>query len=212
MRKMIWLDTETGGVDSARHALLQIAVIIDVEGQPLAEYRWNVHPLPGTHVSKESLGITGLTVEQIKEFQPAALVKQEFEAVLSHYVDKYNKADKFIVGGYMAQFDTDFLRQWFLAQGDKYYGSWFSPYYLDVAAFAYTLRALGLFGLDTLEKMKLVCVCEHFGIPIEQAHDALADIRATRSLFQHLLKLCFTVTEDGRVRRSDELAAATGKS
>lgn len=59
-------------------------------------------------------------------YPPMGEIYKQFVDLLSKYVDRYNKKDKFFLAGYnIASFDNSFLRAWFIQNGDKYFGSWF---------------------------------------------------------------------------------------
>ena len=66
--------------------------------------------------------MAGLTKEQILSYPAMGYVYGQFTAILNKYVDKYNKQDKFFLACYNnASFDNQFLRAWFLQNGDKYF-------------------------------------------------------------------------------------------
>jgi DNA polymerase III epsilon subunit-like protein len=103
---------------------------------------------------------------------------------LDTYVDKYNKNDKFIPVGYNVNFDIGFLREFFLKNGNKYYGSYFDYHFLDGMALTFFMRYIGKLNL---ENYRLETSCKHYGIEIN-AHDALSDIEGTRDLILQIAK------------------------
>ena len=61
----------------------------------------------------------------------------EFVNMLSKYVDKYNKDDKFFLVGYNnASFDNSFLKAFFVQNGDSFFYSWFWVNSIDVMVLA----------------------------------------------------------------------------
>ncbi len=80
-----------------------------------------------------------------------------------------------------------FLKEWFADNDHKYYGSYFSHKDIDVFALVKHLKLL--YMLDTPND-KLETLCKHFGIEID-AHNALSDIEATRSLYKALVSNFF---------------------
>ena len=75
--------------------------------------------------------------DRILSYPAMGYVYGQFTAILNKYVDKYNKQDKFFLAGYNnASFDNQFLRAWFLQNGDKYFGSYFWSNSIDVMVLA----------------------------------------------------------------------------
>lgn len=180
--KVIWIDTETTGLNTKEHGIYQIAYIIDIDGE--VKEKGEILFNPGEVLfSEEALKVNGKTVEEIKSFQSAKAAKQIFESIMSKYVDKYNKNDKFIPAGFNVKFDLDMIRAWWDSQNDKYYGSWFDYHFIDIMALSMIHFYLGKLKLPNY---KLKSLCDHFKIKLD-AHDAMNDIIATRELLTHLI-------------------------
>ena len=86
------------------------------------------------------------------------------------------------------------MREWFLKQGDIYFGAWFWHPPIDVAVLA--MAALG----DRRAKMvnfKLATVAAEFGIEIDakRLHDAAYDIELTRKIYDRI-QVVRTIQED----------------
>jgi DNA polymerase III subunit epsilon len=188
MKKILYFDCETTGLDSEKHDIIQLAGII-VAGKEIKEFNFNIAPTnPDTSViSQEALDVNGYSIEQIMGFTPARDIYFELLSLFGEYIDKYDKNDKFTPAGYNVRFDVDFLKQFFLKNEDVYYGSWINYRMIDPLPVLYFLDFAGKISL---ENYKLSTVCEHFGIEIK-AHDALSDIRATRELLGKLYTTYF---------------------
>jgi len=186
MTKTLYLDTETTGLDSLKHGLIQLALIVDIDGEIQEEKNWHIRPFKGDLVANEALEVNGLTMEDLKGFPPADEVFKELLKFLGQYVDKFDRNDKFYPAGYNVSFDMGFLKRFFDKSGDQYFGSWFNGKQIDPLPW---LIMLDWTGKLSLPNYRLAMVCEHFGIPLrEKAHDALADIRATREIILKLVK------------------------
>ena len=159
--KQLWIDTETGGLNPQKHALLQIAAIIVIEGEVMQVHGIEDPFAEDRHAPHEAYRI---------------LVDN-----LGRYVDKFKPADKFQFFGFNARFDADFTRQFFVKNGDKYFGSWcyFPP--IDIMQWA---ALMWMNERDTMKKFTLQACCQKAGIEWneEEAHDALYDIKKTREL------------------------------
>jgi len=187
--KIAYFDVETGGVDPHQHGLLQIAMILEIDGLIEEQDSWFVRPYPQDKIDPEALEINGIEAGQFDTFRdPRELLTDVILPMLARHVDRYERTDKFTPAGYNVRFDIDFLRQWFVKGGEKYYGSYFNYRFVDPLPLLYWLC---LERRIVLPDYKLVTVCNHLGIEIVNAHDAMADIRATREVVQHLRRSCF---------------------
>lgn len=184
MKKILFFDTETTGLDPRKAAPIQVAFLIDIDGSVVEEGNLLIQPHVGAEIALAVLAINKRTAEEIVKppFMPNREGYRKITEMFARHVDKFNRADKFYPAGYNVGFDVDFLGQFFERNGDKYFGSWMNGRQLDPRAMLAWLD----YTCDLkLKDHKLATVCGYFGIPI-QAHDALSDIRATRALFKLL--------------------------
>ena len=124
--KLLFFDLETTGTNPARHGIHQISGMIEIDGVERERFDFKVRPNPKAEVLAEALAVGGVTREQIESYPPMEDVYRDFVGMLGRYVNKFNKADKFFLVGYNnAAFDNQFLRGFFLQNGDSYFGSWF---------------------------------------------------------------------------------------
>lgn len=182
--KILYFDVETTGTDSTIHNLTQLAGMIEIDGEVVEEFNLDVQPLKFDTISSKALEITGKTVEELRTYPTYPEAYKSFMDIVQKHVNKFDKEDKLYPCGYNVQFDIGFLRQFFLDNNDKFYGSLMNYKYIDPLGILYYLEYLGAIKLSNY---KLSTVCEHFEIPID-AHDAMSDIRATRELLKLLNK------------------------
>lgn len=183
MKKILYIDVETSGLDSKTNDILQIAGLIEINGEIKEKFNYFMQPFDYTTIEESALAINKLTVAKLKTFESPRVVYFKLIKVFDKYIDKYNKKDKFSPAGYNVNFDRDFLNQFFIKNCDKYFGSYVDYHLIDPAS---VLALLEYKGLIELESYKLENVCDYFGIPIK-SHDAMEDITATHKLIQ---KLC----------------------
>lgn len=184
--KALYFDLETTGVMHWKNGIHQLSGVIEVDGEIKETFNLLVKPNPNAIIEDAALDVAGVTKEQILSYQEMKQVHASFVAMLSKYVDKYNKADKFFLIGYNnASFDNQFLRAWFVQNGDNYFGSWFWSNSIDVmvlaSEFLKTIRA------DMVD-FKLKTVARNMGITIDEAnlHDAEYDIMLTREIYKKI--------------------------
>ena len=179
MSKILWLDTETTGIDPQKHCLIELAFIVEIDGEVKEEGSILSSPFPGCEIDQEALDVQEKTLDEIRAYPNPKEAYGALLSVLSKYVDRYNINDKFVLAGYFVHFDAGMLRSFFSRNGDQFYGSYFRSVCIDVASWV----ALETSRYLVLRNYKLASVCQRYQIPI-QAHNALSDIWATRELFQ----------------------------
>ena len=177
-RKIFHFDAETTGLDPVRNDIIQLAYLIEIDGIEKEEGNIFMQPFDYSNISPQALEINNTTIEQLKGYQAPIDVYRNLCKTLSKYVDKYDRTDKFQPAGYNVGFDCDFLKEWFVKNGDVYYGSWFNWKQIDPLKVLYFMDGMGLLSLPDY---KLQTVCEYFDIHIK-AHDAISDIKATKKL------------------------------
>jgi len=187
MKKYLFVDTETTGLDPKINDVHQIAGQIVIDGVIVEEFNYQFQPHSWDNVQEEALAVSGLTVDDLKKrTMTSKKAYTEFNMLLCRFVDKYDKKDKFVIGGYNCNFDAGFINEWYAKHGNKYFfGLCHGGAYLDglLLALMYEIKC----GKVIFEpNRKLGTVAEHLGIELDNAHDALADIRATRQVIKTL--------------------------
>jgi DNA polymerase-3 subunit epsilon len=183
--KLLFYDIETTGLSFTKNGIHQISGCIEIDGVEKEVFDFKVAPNPTLEISDEALKISGKTREEVMAYPSMDVVYKQFVALLAKYVDKYEKKDKFFLVGYNnSSFDNQFLREWFIQNGDKYYGSWFWPNTLDVYILA---TQKFLHNRCEMVDFKLKTVCKEAGIEVDESklHDAIYDIELTRKLYKH---------------------------
>ena len=180
MKKILWLDTETTGLNPKKHGLREIGYIMVIDGQVVEKDVLYIDPRTykkEIEIDNKALELSNITIDDFEDYGDSRCHFDYFREIL----DKYFKDGKFILAGFNVKFDNDFLREWFY---DNNAGVDFKDYFhykvIDVFHLVITLKHLGF--IDTVDD-KLKTVCEYFDIPID-AHNALSDIEATKNLYE----------------------------
>ena len=188
MNKIIFIDTETGGVNPEKAALIQLSGIIRIDKKDIEKFNFYIKPFENSEVNEKALEVQGRTLEELKteKYVEEKEVYKQFVNLLDKYVDKYDKKDKFIVAGYNVRFDVDMLKAFFQRHGNNFLFSYLDSSMLDPL---YSIRLLQVAGiLPVLENNKLETWCKHFGIELK-AHDSLEDVKATKKIIGKLIEL-----------------------
>ena len=188
MNKIIFIDTETGGVNPEKSALIQLSGIIRIDKKDVEKFNFYIKPFENSEVNEKALEVQGRTLDELKteKYIEEKEVYKQFINLLDKYIDKYDKTDKFIVAGYNVRFDVDILKALFQRHGNNFLFSYLDSSMLDPL---YSIRLLQIAGiLPVLENNKLETWCKHFGIELK-AHDSLEDIVATKKLIGKLISL-----------------------
>lgn len=186
--KICFIDTETTGLDVKKHGIIQLAAIMEIDGEVVGRFDAKMRPASSCACDPKALEISGHTVEQIREFRPEADVFRDFLEFLGVHISKFDKLDKAIFSGYNSPFDNEFIRQLFERNGDKFFGSWFWSGTVDVMGLALLRLAdsrssmenfkLGTVANSVLGAESVQMLTMEYGL-----HNAMTDIEITREIF-----------------------------
>ena len=184
MSKILFFDLETTGVDSKKNGIHQISGMMQVDGEIVKEFNIKLKPDENLVIDPDALAVSNLTIADIEARDWGEIdAYSEFIGIIGSHCNKYDKKDKIYLCGYNnAAFDNQFLREFFLRQGDNYFGSWFWSNSLDVMVFASMLLSR---KRANMENFKLKTVAKACGVEVdeEQLHDALYDVKLTKQIF-----------------------------
>lgn len=180
--RLLFIDTETGGVNPQKHSLLSIGIVIwDKENGELysAEY----------YLKSDTYHVTK-TAQQINHF---AVESHEFNAidaaeVINHFYEIKN--DFFLdyplipLAGHNTQFDVQFIKKMF-EDCKRSYEKIFSHRIVDTYSILKFMSDCGVVCGDVSSSAKAF---KKFNIQVNGRHTALGDARATMQLYECLLK------------------------
>lgn len=183
--KIMWLDTETTGLNREKCDIIQIAGIVVIDGEEKERFNLWCQPINWENIEPASFEKTGMTLEKLKELPLPQQTYLKFKEILDKYIDRYNKEDKFFLAGHNTQFDLDFLKLFFEKMGDKYFGSYFYYKIIDLMALSTILHTANLINLSS---WKLEDIAKYLCIEYDNnLHNAETDIDLTRKCFCKLV-------------------------
>ena len=173
----VWLDTETTGLDSLRHSVVQVALLIDDD-----EFCGFVDALGiASPISCPALMIHG-------EFQGERYMDTASLCLgVLQFLRKWSSRGRLMAAGHNVRFDLDFLSRTFARHGYEDLLSLFSYHYIDTMQVGQVLKDMG--KLSYSQSLSLSNLCEVFHVEHLNAHDALSDIKSTRLLYERMIQL-----------------------
>lgn len=190
--RLVFFDLETGGLDWTRHPITQIAAIaVDEQLNELGTFEAKVDFDIATADPKALEANNFDRAVWDREAQSVGRVCSEFSAFLKRFADvrmisqrtgnPYTVAQ--LVGHNAASFDGPFLQAFYQKQGAFLPASYRVMCTLQRAIWHFHERPDVIPPAD----YKLGTLCDALGIVLENAHDALADVRATVALYRCLV-------------------------
>ncbi len=164
---LCFFDIESTGLNVMRDRIIQIAVIkYFKDGRPPEELELMVNP--GIPIGEESMKIHGITPKDVAR-------KPTFDQVAQQLFDFFGNSD---LGGYnISRFDVPLLMEEFARVGMDFKVD--NKRFVDVQRIFYRMEPRNLRAA-----VRFYC-----GKEMENAHDAMADVRATIDAFKGQLKM-----------------------
>jgi len=171
---LMFLDTETTGLDKDENRIIQLYAYV-----PKYKAAFEVVMNPGDSVIQdEALAINGRTREGLMAepiTQREGLIKF-IKFIRQHYNGRVNLC------AHNAPFDNGFVQAWF-AREEKEYREYCHYIWQDTMSVAAFLRQRGVIRPRSL---KLTDLLSFFGMTLENAHDAGADVHGLVALYQKM--------------------------
>ncbi|GIV31617.1 MAG: hypothetical protein KatS3mg029_0968 [Saprospiraceae bacterium] len=184
--KILFIDTETGGLNPFKHDLLSVGLVVWADGQIVARKEILIKGHP-RRCTEEALAVNGI---DLKTHNQNALDKASAVQQIIDFLHEHFEKLPVIVAGHNVGFDIAFLRQLFLSQGLDF-DQYFSHRSIDTSSI---LQYLGLLQNLPNEEVQRRASSDRafrdYGIEVPRGkrHTALADAIATAQLFTRLIQ------------------------
>ena len=183
MKKMLVIDTETGGLDPTRNAILSIACVVYNDG-PEESIHLVINDPDGV-VNEQALEINGFTRERIER---EGISPREACNRIRALLNKNGMHGRTTLAGHNLPFDVGFLVRLFrIGEGDlRGYDKLFNYGGLDTKGMA--------LALEQAERIKplsssLIHVAPSVGVGPWKEHDALEDALATARVLRKMIDM-----------------------
>jgi DNA polymerase-3 subunit epsilon len=185
--KKVFFDLETTGLNKDICGIYQFSGAIEVDGEIKEYFDFKMKPPINKVMEEGAIKLAaerGITTEVINSYPDSKIVFKQIIDLLSKYVGKYDKQDKFFLVGYNNRsFDDGFLRKYWEDMGDKFFGSFFWQNTIDVMVLAsnYLLNCR-----KNMTNFKLSTVADFLCLEVDHSklHDAEYDINLTYLVYQ----------------------------
>lgn len=191
MKNLLWTDTETTGLSADRHGIVEIGILIDIDGEIRHKIRTTMKPT-GRLCNSRSLEINGFTRDQISNLDPWENVYIPLMENIESILVSLNMTEPFIIAGQNVPFDNRFICSWERQCGSTTKSDWSSLTNQDKNSFIDTqkifkeLQKRGI--VPSHEKANLGNICRYFGVNLKNAHSALGDITGTRDVYYKMME------------------------
>lgn len=188
MKELLFIDTETGGLDPSVHSILSLGAVVWRDGQIGQKFEVMIRE-PVITITPDAMNRNGIDLRHFDEggaVTPDEAV-QKFERFISENLSVTDDSPRVTLVGHNVGFDTAFLKRLY-AFTESSYDHRFWHRVIDTSSIAAVLILAGRIPIATPSTDLLF---KHFEIDFapKTRHTAQADAVATAELFNHLLSL-----------------------
>lgn len=168
-RKILVIDTETGGLDANKNALISIAAVVVIDGC-IADKIEVIVADPEGEYDAGALKVNGFTKEWVQDNGVTPLVAVQ---TLKNFYMKNNMPKRITLAGHNVAFDIAFLERLYRMAGESYRDQYYHGGLCTRSAFLLLEQA----GRLPYGEQNLDAVCKALSVPLERAkkHVALDD-------------------------------------
>lgn len=178
---ILWLDTETTGIDPNKNFLFQLSYISILNNEIKFNNDLYMRPqyIENFRIDQSALDCNRKTKEEIEKLE---LENEKIKIFLN---DLTSSGNKYYIAGYNVKFDIEFLTALFSRQNLNMH-NYFNYLYLDVLQLIINLK---LAGKINPINCKLETVLQYFNLikDINSLHNAKQDILCTKILYDFLI-------------------------
>jgi len=180
--RLLFIDTETGGLDPDKHSLLTLALVVWEDRNIIDSLEIAVND--GINcVTQEALSINKIDIG--KHLQTALSLPEAMDQVMSFTGKHFPGKEKITLAGHNVHFDAGFLKKFFSANHIDF-SEIFSHRLIDTSSILHYLYLAGRIEKKAISSDDAFAL---FDIEVEGRHTALGDATATVKLFSKLLDL-----------------------
>lgn len=180
--RLLFIDTETGGLDPGKHSLLSLAMVVWENGEIIDSEEILIND-GLLSVTPEALTVNKIDMEN--HLRTAVSSSEGMEKILAFIGKHFAGRGKITLAGHNVHFDVGFLKIFF-TRNQRNFSDYFSHRIIDTSSI---LHYLYLAGRTRQKAVSSDDAFKLFEIRVEGRHTALGDAVATAKLFTKLLHL-----------------------
>lgn len=180
MDKLLFTDTETGGLNPEKHSLLSVAFIV-WDGKELQKDNFYIKQ-KNYNCTDEALKINNINLKTISE---NSVSKRYIIEYIREIKSLYFGGKKITLAGQNVNFDCGFLKKLYEEENEDYLSD-FNYRVLDVSS---VLKFMYIAKKIPSDISSLDAAINYFGISMGLRHSAMSDCEATLEVFKKLLAL-----------------------
>ncbi len=179
---VLFVDTETGGVDPKETSLLSIGLVI-WHNKKIVDKKEILLKEDIIKITPEAFKINKIDLNEITE--KGRCSKDAINDILEFSKNHFSSKSLIPLGGHNTNFDANFIKYLF-RNSNMNFNKYFSYRYIDTASI---LKYLFLAKKLDRELSSLGEAIDYFNISVNKRHSALEDALATAKLFSILIDL-----------------------
>lgn len=176
----VFIDTETTGLDSERHEIIEIAGIVVRIANPADSATYEILDQFEYRIKPERLSEADPQALKINRYDPSQW--NDAVTLIEAMQQVSGRTKGMVMVGHNVAFDAGFLDKAFRKTGTE---NQMHYHKLDTISMAYAL----LHGNKDVDHLSLRALCDYFEIEQSAQHEALADAQATLALYKKLMSL-----------------------
>ena len=136
--RLLFIDTETGGLDPGRYSLLSVAMVVWEHEKLIDAKEWLIND-GNLIVTEGALAVNKIDVQEHRQtaMKPSKVIEEIFQ-----YIEKYFPLEnKIVLAGHNVHFDVSFLKVFF-SQNNVSFSKHFSHRIIDTSSIPCTVLYL----------------------------------------------------------------------
>jgi DNA polymerase III alpha subunit (gram-positive type) len=187
--KLFYFDCETTGVHRVHDDIWQIAGMVEIDGKVIDAVNIKMKPRNIERMPAKLFDMFNTTKEEMMNYPSRESAFEKLLVFFSKHTDIETRKDSLIpVGHNAASFDMGFFKKFFDEEFKHKNVNWqflLDYHCIDTMNLCALAALAGVFP-DAADSLRLSESCKMMGIPFDEneAHDALYDVKKTRTLFK----------------------------
>lgn len=189
MKKLLFIDTETGGLDPQKHSLLTIGMCVMVEGYIMDKLE--------IKLKQDTYNVTSsaLNVNKINLLELDTDIKNAFNKIIMFIQRNFDTKDKITLAGHNVNFDIGFLKIFWeeglktipeYSRGQFLWNKLFDYHYVDTMQISAFLNDVGII---ITPNNKLESLIKYFSLNPTSRHTALEDSIMTSLVYYNMVQI-----------------------